>query len=134
MWGHYSARGQIDTGPVRAALAGLQWALHRIVGWESIYPLTRAKIAVENCHKEINQPVFFIKNDNEHTSSVGLLSRFLSQYQMLLDTECGSGNPLHFEDTYVKVLGYKYLVRIFTPCGAATSSKQRVSLITFSEV
>ena len=33
MWGHCSARGQIGTGPVRAALAGSAWALHSIVGW-----------------------------------------------------------------------------------------------------
>ena len=33
MRGYYSARGQIDTGPVREALAGPAWALHSIVGW-----------------------------------------------------------------------------------------------------
>ena len=33
MRGHCSARGQIDTGPVGAALAGPTWALHSIVGW-----------------------------------------------------------------------------------------------------
>ena len=33
MWGHYSARGQIGTVPVRAALAGPAWVLHSIVGW-----------------------------------------------------------------------------------------------------
>ena len=33
MRGHYSARGQIDAGPVRAALAGPAQALHSIVGW-----------------------------------------------------------------------------------------------------
>ena len=33
MRGHCSARGQIGTGTVRAALAGPAWALHSIVGW-----------------------------------------------------------------------------------------------------
>ena len=33
MRGHYSARGQIGTGTVRAALPGPAWALHSIVGW-----------------------------------------------------------------------------------------------------
>ena len=33
MWGQYSARGQIDTGFVRGALAGPAWALHSIDGW-----------------------------------------------------------------------------------------------------
>ena len=39
---HCSARGQIDTGPVRAALAGPAWALHSIVGWEEVSDLWRA--------------------------------------------------------------------------------------------
>ena len=34
MRGHYSARGQIGTVPVRAALAGPARALHSIVGWD----------------------------------------------------------------------------------------------------
>ena len=34
MRGHCSARGQIGTGTVWAALAGPAWALHSIVGWE----------------------------------------------------------------------------------------------------
>ena len=33
MRGHCSARDQIDTGSVRAALEGPAWALHSIVGW-----------------------------------------------------------------------------------------------------
>ena len=37
MWGHYSARGQIGTVPVRAALAGPAWALHSIVGWVTVW-------------------------------------------------------------------------------------------------
>ena len=32
MWDHYSARGQIGTITVRAALAGPAWTLHSIVG------------------------------------------------------------------------------------------------------
>ena len=35
MRGHYSARGQIGTGPVWAALAGPAWAQHSIVIWAS---------------------------------------------------------------------------------------------------
>ena len=34
MRGHCSAHGQIGMGPVWAALAGLAWALHSIVGRE----------------------------------------------------------------------------------------------------
>ena len=34
MGDHCSARGQIGTGPARAALAGPVWILHSIVGWE----------------------------------------------------------------------------------------------------
>ena len=33
MRGHYSARGQIGAGTVRAALTEPAWALHSIVGW-----------------------------------------------------------------------------------------------------
>ena len=36
MWGHYSARGQIGTVTVQAALAGPAWALHSIVGWVEV--------------------------------------------------------------------------------------------------
>ena len=35
MRGHCSARSQVGTGPVRAALAGPAWALHSFVGWDN---------------------------------------------------------------------------------------------------
>ena len=52
MWGHYSARGQIGTVPVRAALAGPAWALHSIVGWETTneHLLYASKLSEKNSH------------------------------------------------------------------------------------
>ena len=45
MRGHYSACGQIGTGPVRAALAGPAWALHSIVGWVALTNLCFSSMA-----------------------------------------------------------------------------------------
>ena len=44
MRGHYGARGQIDTGPVREALAGSARALHSIVGWAIAFRVFWGKV------------------------------------------------------------------------------------------
>ena len=51
---HCSARDQIGTGPVRAALAGPAWALHSIVGWELFESDIILNFSFENCFSQMS--------------------------------------------------------------------------------
>ena len=64
---HCSARGQIGTGPVRAALAGPAWALHSIVGWDVQRGLEAAvRLAIERHSQKPHRRPFI-----EHKKSSG---------------------------------------------------------------
>ena len=76
MRGRYSARGQIGTGPVRAALAGPARALHSIVGWDvaKTQHLFFQNISKIGQLHEINvQNMFLCQNKHNNSLEVNFL-------------------------------------------------------------